>query len=166
MFGGKKLFKDNNRIEAYGSIDEFNAQVGVVISLMNNEKYKLALLDIQKNLFTIGAILATDPLKLHLVKPFKIDSIADVEKWIDEMEETLPPLKSFILPSGSILVAQCHVARTICRRAERRIVSLYKETDEPLDFIIYVNRLSDFFFVLARKMCLEDNCVENLWLGD
>jgi cob(I)alamin adenosyltransferase len=166
LFGGKDLHKDDHRIEAYGSVDEFNSHIGVVMALMKNKKYVQYLIDIQNNLFTIGAILATDPRKLHLVKPFREESIGRVESWIDEMEESLPPLKNFILPSGSILVAECHVARTVCRRAERRIVSLYKETEEALDFLVYINRLSDFFFVLARKMCQEENCDENLWLGD
>lgn len=166
LFGGKDLFKDDQRIEAYGSVDELNSRIGVVMSLIENDKFHKYLIDIQNNLFTIGAILATDPRKLHLVKPFKEESIGKVETWIDEMEESLPPLKNFILPSGSKLVAECHVARTVCRRAERRIVSLYKEAEEPLDFLVYINRLSDFFFVLARKMCLEEKCDENLWLGE
>jgi cob(I)alamin adenosyltransferase len=166
LFGGKDLFKDDLRIEAYGSVDEFNAQVGVVIALMTHEIHQKRLLEVQKNLFTIGAILATDPRKIHLVKPFREDSIQEVESWIDEMDASLPILKNFILPSGSPVVAQCHVARTVCRRAERRIVGLYKDMDEPLDFLIYINRLSDFFFVLARKMCEEEGCTENLWLGD
>jgi len=166
LFGGKSLFKDDVRIEAYGSVDEFNAQIGMIIALMENEKMTERLLDIQKNLFTIGAILATDPRKIHLVKAFKSECVQDVEEWIDEMEEDLPPLKSFSLPSGSLLVSQCHIARTSCRRAERRIVSLYKNTEEPLDYLIYINRLSDFLFVLARKMCEEQGCTENLWLGD
>lgn len=166
LFGGKKLAKDDIRIEAYGSVDEFNAQLGVLISLIGNDEQELWLLDIQKNLFTIGAILATDPKKLHLVKPFKEENVDTVEAWIDKMEEVLPPLKSFILPSGSQAVAQCHVARTLCRRAERRIVSLYREKDETLDFLVYMNRLSDFLFVLSRKICFDNGCSENLWLGD
>jgi cob(I)alamin adenosyltransferase len=166
LFGGKNLFKDDQRIEAYGSVDEFNAHVGKVIALISDDQLTDQLIEIQKNLFTIGAILATDPRKLHLVKPFKTESVDHVERWIDQMEATLPELKSFILPSGSDLVAQCHVARTVCRRAERRIVSLYKETEETLDFLVYINRLSDYFFVLARKVCLDQGCVENLWLGD
>jgi len=165
LFGGKKLSKDDIRIEAYGTVDEFNAQLGSLISLMQSDIYIERLLEIQKNLFNIGAILATDPSKQHLVKPFKDQNIGEVEKWIDEMENELPVLKSFILPSGSPAVAQCHVVRTICRRAERRIVSLLKD-EEKVDFLVYVNRLSDFFFVLARKICLDEGCDENLWLGD
>ena len=124
------------------------------------------MLDIQKNLFTIGAILATDPAKIHLVKPFKSESTQQLEDWIDEMEASLPTLKSFILPSGSESVAHCHVARTVCRRAERRIVSLFRGQEEAVDFLIYMNRLSDFLFVLARKLCQDEGCSENLWLGD
>ena len=166
LFGGKKLPKDDLRIEAYGTVDEFNANLGVLIASVQDQKYRDNLLEIQKNLFTIGAILATDPNKIHLVKPFKSDSIEDIENWIDEMESSLPVLQSFILPSGSLAVAQCHVVRTVCRRAERRIVSLYKESEEKIDFLVYINRLSDLFFVLARKICLDEDCIENLWLGD
>lgn len=166
LFGGKNLYKDHERIEAYGTIDEFNALVGVAMAYMENDTYRKWLLEIQKNLFTIGAILATDPRKIHLVKPFRENSINDVESWIDQMEESLEPLKNFILPSGSKLVAHCHAARTVCRRAERRIVSIYKDEEESIPFLIYINRLSDFFFVLARKMCEEEGCGENLWLGD
>ena len=159
LFGGKKLSKDDIRIEAYGTVDEFNAQLGIVIALLKNPTDVARLLDIQGNLFTIGSILATDPRKIHLVKPFREDAIEKVESWIDEMEEKLPVLKNFILPSGSQAVAQCHVARTVCRRAERRIVSLLKDTEEQIGFLIYINRLSDFLFVLSRKICFVfSNC--------
>lgn len=167
LFGGKKLYKDDKRIEAYGTIDEFNSNVGLIIASIKDDLMQERLLEIQKNLFTIGAILATDPRKIHLVKAFKSEAIDQVEKWIDEMEKELPELKSFILPSGSLAVGHTHVARTVCRRAERRIVSLLsEEEDETVDFLVYINRLSDFFFVLARKICMDEGCVENLWLGD
>jgi len=166
LFGGKKLFKDDLRIEAYGTVDELNAQIGVVMAFVENKTYYNRLLEVQKDLFVIGAILATDPEKTHLVKSFDEERTKYLEGWIDEMELELPALKSFILPSGSVLIAHCHAARTVCRRAERRVVSLYKDVAGDFDFITYLNRLSDFFFVLARKFCFDKDCNENLWSGE
>lgn len=166
LFGGQKLSKDDIRIEAYGTVDELNAQLGVVMGLIEDKEDKARLMEIQGNLFTIGAILATDPRKIHLVKPFKGGAIGKIETWIDQMEAVLPELRNFILPSGSQAVAQCHVARTVCRRAERRIVTMYKDSEEEIDYLVYINRLSDFLFVLARKIGKDSGCLENPWLGD
>lgn len=166
LFGGKKLSKDDLRIEAYGTVDELNASIGVLLALVNNGSVKTELLRIQRNLFNLGAILATDPSKISMVKPFDAEEIKRLEVLIDSMETDLPALRNFLLPSGSLAVSQCHVVRTVCRRAERRTVSI--NSLEPLqnEVIIYLNRLSDYLFVLSRSICREEGCTENLWFSE
>jgi len=164
LFGGSKVSKAHLRIESYGTIDELNSYVGLVRDQKVNTKRKEELVEIQDRLFTIGSILATEPGNTKVKVPSL--SAADVgflESKIDEMEEALPPMKSFILPGGHRSVSFCHVARCVCRRAERLVIEL-NET-EPVEATVYqyLNRLSDYLFVLSRKMSTELQADEVPW---
>ena len=153
LFGGKRVWKDDLRIAAYGSIDELNALFGVAISDVKNEELVDVLMSIQNELFTVGADLAT-PLEkgnTGFVIPRVENSFSTrLELLIDKFDSQLPDLKNFILPGGSRGASLLHLARTVCRRAEREIVALSKEEAINSEIEIYVNRLSDLLFVLAR----------------
>ena len=153
LIGGTKVPKNNIRIEAYGTIDELNSFIGLTADQFTHEHSKTILKEIQDRLFTIGSSLACDPDKESLLKipDLKEEDITLLEKEIDGMNEVLSPMKSFILPGGHIAISTTHVTRCVCRRAERLCVNM-KEHDlfvEPL-VIKYLNRLSDYLFVLAR----------------
>ncbi|HVD99277.1 MAG TPA: cob(I)yrinic acid a,c-diamide adenosyltransferase [Cytophagaceae bacterium] len=164
LYGGKRVSKSDIRIESYGTIDELNSYLGLLGDLEVNKVRKALLKEIQDRLFTIGSLLASDPEKTSLKKPDLLESdIELLEKEIDQMQEQLPPMRSFILPGGHQHVSFCHLARTVCRRAERLVV-LLSETEAVEGLIImYLNRLSDFLFVLSRKMCLELGVEEVPW---
>lgn len=164
LIGGTRVVKYSLRIEAYGTIDELNSYVGVIRDQDIPQEQIDTLLEIQDRLFTIGSNLAADPVSSKMKLPeLKEEDITYLEQQIDLMDETLPPMKSFVLPGGHQTVSFCHVARCICRRAERRIIEL--ATHEPVDPIIiaYVNRLSDYFFVLSRKLVQVLNASEVPW---
>jgi cob(I)alamin adenosyltransferase len=164
LFGGRRVSKSALRIDAYGTIDELNAHVGLLRDQEINKKRQDVLVEIQDRLFTLGSLLATEPGNTKVKVPLLADSdISFLEKQIDTMEVELPPLKSFVLPGGHPSVSVCHVARTVCRRAERNVIEL--DQLEKVDFLIlkYLNRLSDYFFVLGRKMALELNVEETPW---
>jgi cob(I)alamin adenosyltransferase len=163
LFGGKRLSKSNLRIEAYGTVDELNSFIGLVRDSITNAELREELRYTQNLLFTMGSQLATEP-----GKDLNIPSIADneverLEEAIDRMEQELPPLKNFILPGGHTTVSFCHVARTVCRRAERLIVALNQEEEVPDVLMQYLNRLSDYFFVLARKLGKDLGAEEVVW---
>ena len=165
LFGGKRVSKSALRIDAYGTIDELNAYVGLLRDQEVNKKRHRVLVEIQDRLFTIGSLLATEPGNTKVKVPLLADGdVPFLEKQIDAMEIELPPLKSFILPGGHPSVSFCHIARTVCRRAERNIIAL--DQLEKVDSLIikYLNRLSDYLFVLGRKMALELNVEETPWL--
>lgn len=162
LFGGKKLSKSDIRIEAYGTVDELNSCLGIVIALCKNEKVEKDLLYIQRTLFSVGTILATNPEKPQLIPEFDVETITFLEKNIDDMELILPELKNFILPSGSLQIAHTHVARTVCRRAERRITQLESTEIQHKKVLIFINRLSDYLFVLARKFAFDEKIEENI----
>ena len=153
LIGGTKVLKSHLRIESYGTVDELNSYIGLVNDNLKDDHSKVILKEIQDRLFTIGSSLACDPEKEPLMKipDLKETDIVLLEKEIDTMNETLPVMKSFILPGGHIAVSTIHVARCICRRAERICVHLQQEDIfvEPL-VIKYLNRLSDYLFMLAR----------------
>jgi cob(I)alamin adenosyltransferase len=164
LFGGKRVPKSDLRIETYGTVDELNSHIGLLRDQPVNAERKEVLIEIQDRLFTIGSILATEPGNAKV----KIPSLAEtdiqfLEKQIDTMDATLPPMKSFVLPGGHQSVSFCHVARTVCRRAERYIIAL--DAEEKINSLVikYMNRLSDFLFVLARKMAQELNVEETPW---
>jgi cob(I)alamin adenosyltransferase len=154
LFGGGRVPKDDVRVEAYGDVDELNAVIGLVRARSPFPRIDDLLLSIQRDLFSIGALLATpDRAKMeqHLSKA-NLDAgrISELERAIDACDADLEPLKSFILPGGSEKAAALHFARTVCRRAERRVVTLGRETLLPDLVVIYLNRLSDLLFTLAR----------------
>ena len=163
LFGGARVSKDDIRLEAYGTVDECNAFVGHLSDHVKDQKTKDFLTLIQNKLFVVGAILATDPDKPELKMAFDESIIAQTEKHIDEMQEVLDPLANFILPSGHPTVSLCHIARTVSRRAERRAVSLSEHTTVDLNILIFLNRLSDYFFVLGRYQAKELGVEEVIW---
>lgn len=172
LFGGTRVPKHHIRIESYGTIDELNSHIGLIRDQEINNLYKNVLIEIQDRLFTIGAILATPPEKETLKNGEKrlqnlgitISDIELLEKEIDIMDNALPPMTHFVLPGGHTTVSYCHIARCVCRRAERLAVHLNDiEPIEPLA-IQYLNRLSDYLFVLARKLSFELQAQEILWI--
>lgn len=152
LFGGKRLSKHHLRIETYGTVDELNAYVGLVRDNVEDESLREELKSIQDTLFTLGGILASAPGKKPDHLNVEVDDITLLEQGIDKMEEGLPALKNFILPGGHTIVSYCHLARVVCRRAERRAVGLSQEEEVDEIVIKYLNRLSDYLFVLARKI--------------
>lgn len=164
LFGGKRLPKDDLRIEAYGTVDELNAHLGLLRDQQIGESATQTILEIQDRLFTIGSLLASDPDKSNLKVPQIHEAdITRLENEIDQMNEKLPVMRSFVLPGGHPAVSQCHVARCVCRRAERRAVSL-QHSDQMNPLIIqYLNRLSDFLFVLSRNIAIEKSATETAW---
>jgi cob(I)alamin adenosyltransferase len=166
LIGGTKVPKSHIRIETYGTVDELNSYIGLVNDHIADEHSKLALKEIQDRLFTIGSSLACDPEKEPLMKmpDLKETDISLLEKEIDTMNESLPPMKSFLLPGGHIAVSTTHVARCICRRAERCCVNM-QEQDLFVDPLVikYLNRLSDYLFVLSRYVGQLLNAPEIPW---
>jgi cob(I)alamin adenosyltransferase len=152
LIGGTRVKKFDLRLDTYGTIDELNSWIGVLKSGQNEDKIIETLVSVQNNLFVIGSYLATDETKSDLKKhlPCCNDDILLLENEIDRMQETLPPLNNFILPGGSIFAGYAHVSRTICRRAERKIVELNETITVEKNILIFINRLSDYLFVLSR----------------
>lgn len=165
LFGGARLPKNHARIESYGTLDELNSFVGLLRDSVSNEDIKVQLQYIQTSLFTLGSHLAAEPGKKNLWLPdFEEKEILELEKWIDAYDEKLEPLKNFVLPGGAIPVSYAHVCRTVCRRAERNCISLWKEEGAlPENCLAYLNRLSDYFFTLARMLSKELNAPELPW---
>lgn len=172
LFGGTRVPKHHIRIESYGTVDELNSHIGLIRDQDMSDLYKNVLIEVQDRLFTVGAILATPPEKetmkngqprlqnLGIVE----SDIEFLENEIDRMEEALPPMTHFVLPGGHTTVSYCHIARCVCRRAERLAVHLndIEPTDERV--IKYLNRLSDYLFVLARKLSHDLNADEVQWI--
>lgn len=174
LFGGTRVPKDHIRIESYGTVDELNSWIGLIRDQDFPQLYKDVLVRIQDRLFTVGALLATPPEKEVLkngerrLKNLGIseDDIELLEREIDRMEEQLPPMTHFVLPGGHTIVSYCHVARCVCRRAERLSVQLGHS--EPVEELVlkYLNRLSDYLFVLARMLSAELGAEEVKWIPD
>jgi len=151
LFGGKRVQKDALRIEAYGAVDELNSVIGLVRALRPKKKIDGILETIQNDLFILGAELAApDQSKNRSIPRITRSSSRSLETFIDTIELSLDPIKAFILPGGTIVASHLHVARTVCRRAERSVVRLSHSEDVASDVIVYLNRLSDLLFVLAR----------------
>lgn len=164
LFGGKRVSKADLRIDTYGTIDELNSWIGMVRDLEVNQKRKDILVEIQDRLFTVGSILATEPGNTKV----KIPSLAEadilfLEKEIDAMDAALPPMRFFVLPGGHTAISHCHVARTVCRRSERLIIALHAQETVPDEVIKYINRLSDYLFVLSRMVAHELGAEETPW---
>ena len=165
LIGGTRVSKSNTRIDAYGTVDELNSYIGLVRDQAVNAARRDLLKEIQDRLFTIGSQLATDPAKMgKKVLPDLLDSdVALLEAEMDKMDTELPELRHFVLPGGHQAVSFCHLARTVCRRAERLVIAL--NDIEPVEDLVvkYLNRLSDYLFVLSRKMAQELNAEEVKW---
>ncbi|AEW87231.1 ATP:cob(I)alamin adenosyltransferase [Flavobacterium columnare NBRC 100251 = ATCC 23463] len=172
LFGGTRVPKHHIRIESYGTVDELNSYIGLIRDQAMNPLYKAVLIEVQDRLFTLGAILATPPEKEVLKNGQKRlqnlglteTDIEYLENEIDTMETDLPPMTHFVLPGGHTTVSYCHIARCVCRRAERLATHLHEE--EPTDELVlkYLNRLSDYLFVLARKLSLDLHADEVPWI--
>ncbi|MCX6322078.1 MAG: cob(I)yrinic acid a,c-diamide adenosyltransferase [Bacteroidia bacterium] len=164
LSGGRRVPKHSIRMEAYGSVDELIAWFGLLRDHKENLKRKELLIYIQSQLMLCAAALAYDRENTNSIKLLPdADCISVIEKEIDMMEETLSPLKNFILPGGNILVSYCHIARCVCRRAERAVLRLNEAEESPEIVNKFLNRLSDFLFVLSRKIGLELDIEEIKW---
>lgn len=166
LVGGQRVEKCCDRLEAYGTVDELNSHIGLLLCDVEDAAERAALTQIQNRLFVVGSHLATDlsTTELHAASVVTEQMVSDVERRIDALEQAVPPLHAFVLPAGCRGAAQAHVCRTVCRRAERRILALSKEAKVDALVLAYVNRLSDYFFALARALNTaagrEDVCWE------
>jgi cob(I)alamin adenosyltransferase len=166
LIGGTKVSKSHLRIEAYGTVDELNSYIGLCSDLLNHEKSRIVLRETQDRLFTIGSSLACDPVKEPKMKlpDLKESDVTMLEKEMDTMNNIIPSMKSFILPGGHPSVSQLHIARCVCRRAERCCVKLQLENEEVEPVVLkYINRLSDYLFVLARFTAFQLKVEEIPW---
>jgi cob(I)alamin adenosyltransferase len=174
LFGGTRVKKYNLRIESYGTVDELNSYIGLIKDQEISDLHKSYLLQIQNELFTLGAMLATPPEKETLksgkqrLNIPKIDetSILSLENKIDKIDEELPQMTHFILPGGHQAISFCHIARCVCRRAERLSVELNDQEKINTNIIIYLNRLSDYLFMLARKLSKDLSIEEIKWIPE
>lgn len=167
LFGGGRVAKTHPRVEAYGDVDELNAMLGVVRAAEPMPRIDEVLVPVQRDLFAIGALLATpdrEKMRQHLEKA-RIDDarVSELERAIDDCDAELEPLRSFIVPGGTQKAAALHVARTVCRRAERRVVELAQKTELPPVIVVYLNRLSDLLFTLARVANRRSGAGEVTW---
>ena len=167
LFGGGRVAKSHPRVEAYGDVDELNSTIGFARAIESMARIDDVLLPVQRDLHAIGALLATpdrDKMAQHLEKARLDDArIRELEQAIDAGDDELDPLRAFIIPGGSPKAAALHVARTVCRRAERRVVQLAHETEIPAVVVIYLNRLSDLLFTLARVANRRASVEETSW---
>ena len=172
LVGGTRLPKHDLRIDCYGTVDELNSYLGLIRDQTISDDSKTTLIKIQNQLFIIGSLLATDSEKLKDeskrkqlgITLLKSEAIVFLETEIDTMNSVLPPMTHFILPGGHQTVSFCHIARCICRRAERNISKLNTEQPIQPEILIYLNRLSDFIFVWARKLSKELHAEEIKWI--
>ena len=172
LFGGTRVPKHHIRIDSYGTVDELNSHLGLIRDQNINNHYKDILIDIQDKLFTVGAILATDPEKAILksgkerlnIPKISEEDIAILEREMDQMNEALPPMTHFVLPGGHQTVSFCHIARCVCRRAERLASALNDIEPFQPESLKYLNRLSDYLFVLARKLSHDLQAKEVKWI--
>ena len=174
LFGGTRVPKHHIRIDSYGTVDELNSHIGLIRDQDINQQYKNILITVQNKLFTVGAILATDPEKLVLkngkerlnINKISAEDIALLENEMDAMNEALPQMTHFVLPGGHQTVSFCHIARCVCRRAER-LASALNELEPFLpEALMYLNRLSDYLFVLARKLSHDLQADEVKWVPE
>jgi len=164
LIGGTRLPKHHIRIEAYGTVDELNSHIGLLRDVIEDADTRELLISIQDRLFTIGSHLAADPVKNKMkLPPVHEEDITALEKAIDAINEQVPEMKSFVLPGGHVHVSYCHIARCVCRRAERAVLRLAgNEEVEDIHFK-YLNRLSDYLFMLSRWLTLKLNAQEIPW---
>jgi cob(I)alamin adenosyltransferase len=167
LIGGKRVSKDDIQIDAYGTIDELNSNLGLLRDYCSLESDKSFILNIQKDLFIIGSLLAVDYSKKSNEEriDFSQNKIRLIENKIDEIDLSLPKMTNFIIPGGHVTVSTCHISRSICRRAERKCIKFAKQFELNNDILIYLNRLSDYLFVLSRKISLDTNTQEIKWVN-
>ena len=167
LIGGVRVKKNSKRLESYGTIDELNSFLGMLrsVEIVNGEKRITEILEIQSRLFDVGAYLATEQKENEEIS-IKISEsdIKYLEDAIDEMDAILPAMKYFILPGGSLLISYAHISRTVCRRAERNIISLGENVDLNPLAIAYINRLSDYLFMFSRWAAFNENIEEHHWI--
>lgn len=172
LFGGSRVSKTNIRIDAYGAIDELNSWLGLIRDQEIDVQHKKTIIKIQNDLFTIGSVLATDPKKAILktgkerlnITTIKETDIHFLEQEMDVMNSSLPAMTHFILPGGHQTVSYCHIARTVCRRAERKSTALFEKKPFETSILAYINRLSDYLFVLGRKLSNDLEINEIKWI--
>jgi len=164
LIGGTRLPKQHVRIEAYGTVDELNSHIGLLRDVIQNDKMLSTLLEIQDRLFTIGSHLAADPEKNKMKLPeISNADVVFLEKQIDEINALVPEMKSFVLPGGHVNISYCHIARCVCRRAEREVLRLAENEKVEDVLIVYLNRLSDFLFMLSRWLVQDLKATEMPW---
>lgn len=172
LFGGTRVPKYHIRVESYGTVDELNAHIGLIRDQIEDQQDRATLLAIQYDLFTVGAILATDPEKERLkngkerlnITRITAETVAVLEEEINRLDAGLPLMTHFILPGGHTTVSFCHIARCVCRRAERLSVQLHEIAPLEAEVLMYLNRLSDYLFVLARKLTFDLQAEEIKWI--
>lgn len=165
LIGGTRVLKTHIRIEAYGTIDELNAELGLLVTYLTDADDRKFVLWIQNKLFTIGSHLATDQEKVSLREEsiLTVEHVTVMEKEIDRIDGMLSPLRAFVIPGGSRGAAVCHICRTVCRRAERQVLALAEQFIVSPEVLAYINRLSDYLFVLSRKMNILSGNGEIFW---
>lgn len=174
LFGGTRVPKHHIRIQSYGTVDELNSWIGLLYDQIDSELLRAELERIQDRLFTLGSQLATEPAKADKLSARRANPLPEVtdsdilalEEAMDRMDASLEPMTHFILPGGHPVVSQCHVARTVCRRAERMSTLLNEQEPIPEAVLKYLNRLSDYLFILARKLTADLGVVERKWMPD
>lgn len=164
LIGGRRVPKSSLKIEAYGTVDELNSYLGFLRDHDLAKAQTEQIIQIQNDLFVIGALLAKDPDAKMALPELNEKAITDLENWIDEMDETLEPMRNFVLPGGHPAVSICHISRCVCRRAERITVDLSASETVDEKILGYLNRLSDYLFTLGRKIALDKNVAEIPWI--
>ena len=166
LFGGKRVSKADLRIEAYGTVDELNAHIGMLRDLSELNDLQDELVQVQNNLFVIGSMLAAEPGNEKISVPnIQEGEVISLEKSMDAMDSQLPVMKNFVLPGGHPAISETHIARCVCRRAERRVVGLFSEEAGEEIILKYLNRLSDYLFVLSRFLSSKLNVKETPWIA-
>lgn len=168
LISGKRVPKHDIRIKAYGAVDELIAWLGLIRDTTELEEIKTTLMEVQKQLMTVAAQLAIDEEKdfPKNLKPLENKTVGFLEQEIDKLTEKLPPLRNFVIPGGHVLISYAHIARSICRRAERHVTQLDQNTPVSATIIAYINRLSDYFFTLSRTFADELEIEEVKWSGN
>ena len=168
LVGGSRVSKDDARVEAYGTVDELNSHIGLLAEMMRQMEggYYDELKAVQHNLFTLQTLLATEDSEIYSKLPqLAEEEVEMLERQIDILTDMLPKLQNFVIAGGNMTGAQCHVCRTVCRRAERRVVTLVRQAHVDDVLMRYLNRLSDYLFVLARRAVVADGKVEDLYIN-
>lgn len=168
LVGGSRVPKDDKRVEAYGTVDELNSQIGLLAEMMRSRQdgYYDELKAVQHNLFTLQTLLATEDEEIYVRLPqMSFQEVEILERQIDTISDLLPKLHNFVIAGGNMTGAQCHVCRTVCRRAERCVVAMAHEVKVDEVILRYLNRLSDYLFVLARYAVVSDCKAEDLYIS-